>query len=281
MQMATAEMDFRIEELFKDDFELLSLLNSVHAASQEMGTPALYHPPSDAVHADFAPLTLEEIFAAVNVADNDNAPVIAHTPGVAEAAAVKPKKKKSPMSIFADIVFYIVILGAVMLAFVSTDKDANGPRNFFGYSYFTVLTGSMQKEIPRGSFVLTHQTDAEELKVGDTITFMKDASTTVTHKIVKIHENYDSQGARGFQTQGTNNAQPDREIVDASNVVGKVVFSIPGLGAGLSALSENLLFCFFFLGLLMVLSFVLQLFFKIRRQEKAELKTTQAECLPA
>lgn len=185
----------------------------------------------------------------------------------------KSKKRKSNRSLTGSLsgfIFYTVIIGVVLLAFVSAGKNGNGPRDIFGYSYFTVLSGSMQKEIPKGSFVLTKKTDTNTLQIGDTITFMKAANTTVTHKIVGIIEDYDKSGARGFQTQGVNNAQPDRETVLAANVIGKVVFSVPGVGAALAVFSDNIILCFIIFGLLLILSFSLQLFFKIKKEEKKE-----------
>jgi len=187
-------------------------------------------------------------------------------------------KKISFMNIASSLLFYFVIIGAVMLAFASTGKDSGGPRNIFGYSYFTVLSGSMQNEIPKGALVVTRKTNTADLQIGDNITFLKNSNnTTVTHQIVGIYENYDQKGARGFQTQGVNNAQPDKDAVLESNVVGKVVFSLPNVGALLAALSENLVFVLFLLGLLLILSFALQVLFKIRKEEKAERRKVAFE----
>lgn len=190
---------------------------------------------------------------------------------------VTTKKKRSFISSIYNFIFYFVIFGAVLLAVITFGKNGGSPPNIFGYSYFTVLTGSMQNEIPIGSFVLTKETDADELQVGDNITFMKDANTTVTHKIVGVYENYIGKGTRGFQTQGTNNAQPDRDLVDASNVVGKVIFTVPGIGAALSFLDENIVLAMVILGLLLLLSLTLQFFFQIRKEEEEEGKVLVAE----
>lgn len=190
----------------------------------------------------------------------------------AEPQQEEPERKGSGLRTMTDILFYIVIFGIVFMAFVST---ANGPRNIFGYSYFTVLTRSMQDEIPKGSLVITKKTDPDELEVGDTITFFKNATTTVTHKIADIYEDYNSSGARGFQTKGVNNSNPDTDIVLAVNVVGKVVFSMPKAGAILAALRDNLVLAFLALALLMVLSFSLQVYFRIRKEEKQEKQEKQ------
>jgi len=87
---------------------------------------------------------------------------------------------------------------------------------------------------------------------------MDDQSTSMTHKIVGIYENYDSSGARGFQTKGVNNTNPDRDIVYEANVVGKVIFILPVIGMVLSYLNENIFLMFIIFGLCVLLSFFLR-----------------------
>lgn len=191
----------------------------------------------------------------------------------------KVKRKNNVFNIASSLLFYAVIIGAVMMAFVSANKTGNGPRDIMGYSYFTVLSPSMQDEIPKGSLVITKKATANELAVGDNITFMKSANTTVTHKIIKIYENYDGKGSTGYQTKGVNNDQADRDIVNSTNIVGKVVFSVPKLGAMLEIFADNLLWVMGFLGLLLLASFFLQIFFKIRKEEKMQAQQNNEETL--
>ena len=67
----------------------------------------------------------------------------------------------------------------------------------------------------------------EVLKVGDVITFFDPSGngvTTVTHRIIDIVVDGDETW---FQTQGDNNNTPDKEMVEASAVVGIYEFRIP------------------------------------------------------
>ncbi|MDR3278712.1 MAG: signal peptidase I [Oscillospiraceae bacterium] len=156
----------------------------------------------------------------------------------------------------ADLLFYAAIM--VILLAALTGRSRNGaPRMFFGYSYFTVLTSSMQREIPRGSLVLVRRTDGGEIRVGDDITYMMDASSTVTHRVIEIYEDYNNSGERGFLTQGVNNTAPDPNVVYAPNVVGVVLFHVPIAGAALAYLGENVHIVLVLFGLLIALSFVL------------------------
>jgi len=168
-----------------------------------------------------------------------------------------PKKKRGLFTAISDMLFSLAII-IILFIVLLPGPDSGAPKTVFNYSYFTVLSPSMQDEIPQGSFILVKQVDPRELQAGDNITYMSDLSTSVTHKIVAIYENYDGSGVRGFQTQGVNNLNPDREIVYEANVVGKVVLVIPVAGAVLSNLGENAFLVFILFALCVLLSFFLR-----------------------
>ena len=98
----------------------------------------------------------------------------------------------------------------------------------FGYSLFQVTSGSMQREIPEGSLVITKRFDTRRIITGDTITYRKEDGSTVTHKVVNVIE---TGGMRRFRTQGTENPIPDSKLVNPENVVGLVVYHAAGLGS--------------------------------------------------
>ena len=174
----------------------------------------------------------------------------------------RSKKKHNIFSFISDILFYLAIL-TVMVAILTSGSKDGSPRTFLGkYAYFTVVSPSMQDELPVGSFILVKKTDPHDLKIDDNITFMKDAHTTVTHKIIGIYENYNDSGARGFQTKGTNNINPDAEIVYEANVVGKVIFNVPKAGAVISALKANIYIIFLIFGIFVIASFLLRMLFR-------------------
>ena len=173
----------------------------------------------------------------------------------------KRVKKRSIFSFISDILFYLAIL-TVMFAILTSGTKDGLPRTFLGkYSYFTVVSPSMQNELPVGSFILVKKIDPYKLQIGDNITFMRDANTSVTHKIIDILENYNNSGARGFQTKGTNNANPDSEIVYEANVIGKVIFNIPKMGAVISELRANIYIVFIVFGVFIVAAFILRWLF--------------------
>ena len=159
----------------------------------------------------------------------------ARTPDAAQTKArtpdaARPRKAKTSSFIStSSIMLYLVVLVFLFAAITSQN-----------HSFFNVTTSSMHDEIPKGSMILVRRTDPQSLEVGDNITFMREWDTSVTHKIVHIYEDFPISGARGFQTKGNNNANPDSLVVREENLIGKVVFTLPGIGTAVSLLAENI-----------------------------------------
>ena len=183
------------------------------------------------------------------------------------------KKRRNIFAVISDVLFYLAIFTILIVILTSGQKDG-APKMFMGLAYFTVVSPSMQEEIPKGSLIFVKQTDPRELNIGDNITFMKDANTTVTHKITDIYDNYLDSGVRGFQTKGVNNVDPDKEIVHEESIVGKVIIILPGVGAAIAALRANIYIVFIIFGLCIALSFLLRALFanpdKSKKSEKME-----------
>jgi signal peptidase len=212
------------------------------------------------------PETLEESEAAEPVAEK----------AVSKQPVHKPVKKYRLLTILSDILFYAAIL--VVLFSAITSKPADGaPKTAMGYSYFTVLTTSMQSEIPKGSFILVREIDPLDLIVGDNITFMRSDSVPVTHKIIDIYDNYEGSGERWFQTMGVNNINPDKDLVHEDAVLGKVKLVLPGLGAVISYMNSNIILVCIIYGLCVLLSFCFRGLFKNSGKKKLTVSTIPGE----
>lgn len=165
-----------------------------------------------------------------------------------EAAEVKPKR--TFISTFSGFLFYFTICAIVMLVFIYSQRT--GKRNLFGYSYYNILTTSMQSELPQGSLIIVHK-ETDTLKVGDDITFFESENKIVTHRIIEILDNYEDSGQIGYKTQGIENPNPDNYITYEGNVIGKVVWHVPYLGFVMAFIAKNvLLFAGLFIGLLLL-----------------------------
>lgn len=155
------------------------------------------------------------------------------------------EKSKKTLSIVSSVLFYVGIVAFVFCAFLIRSNQKGRPLMIGGYSAMTVLTGSMEKVYPQGSLIITKSIDSDLLKIGDDITYMTGESSSITHRIIGITENYLDTGKRGFETQGVMNEKPDKEIVASANVVGKVVFCSKTMGNVASYITKNWPFLLF------------------------------------
>lgn len=215
---------------------------------------ALISDPSFAISEHFTPKSIEEITADFYKTEaftqQSETPAKPVSPFIAQildelSVIEKPKrekaKKEKPVPVIdkrtrrkrgiTGMIFYLVLAVIVVMAIHLTSSTGGAPRSVFGYSAASVLTGSMQSVIPQGSLVIVKHVDPNTLHVGDDVSYMYNADTSVTHRIVAIIENYTKDGQRGFQTQGVENPDPDKDIVSAQNIVGKVIWHVPVVGA--------------------------------------------------
>lgn len=89
-------------------------------------------------------------------------------------------------------------------------------------SFYNVLTSSMSPKIPAGSLVIVREVNPNLLEKGDVITFTKN-NETVTHRVSAIED-------ERFVTKGDRNQLVDYLPVEAEEINGKVIFSLPYLG---------------------------------------------------
>lgn len=121
-----------------------------------------------------------------------------------------------------------------------------------GYQEYTVVTESMEPEIPVGSLVLVKGTDPETLEKGDVVSYerVRDPGTIITHRVIE-----NTPDTRELTTKGDANEVNDLEPVPYDNVVGKVALTIPKIGklaARFSTLAGKVL-----LGALLVVGYLL------------------------
>lgn len=126
------------------------------------------------------------------------------------------------------------IFTSVMLAFavglcliISAQVSSLGYVDVFGYSVFRVVTGSMEPSIAVGEAIVSKQTPAQELQMGDVICYRSYVEeirgSIVTHRIVSIRSAND--GTLIFETRGDANLASDPYLVPESQVVGRVIWT--------------------------------------------------------
>ena len=190
----------------------------------------------------------------------------------------KTKSKRGVFSRVMDIFFLMALLVALISVFTPFGKEAS--REILGYSLFTVESSNMEDEMPKNSLILTRRIDPYNLKEGDNITFTREDSAAVTHKITDIYENYLNDGKIGFMTKGVNNNSTDVEIVREENVIGKVVISLPIVGGIVSHLETNNNIVLIILGILIGLFVMLNVVQMTKRANAGRAPATQTLSTP-
>ncbi len=101
---------------------------------------------------------------------------------------------------------------------------------FAGWQPQIVLSGSMEPALPVGSVAFVADRDAEQVRVGDILTFRHPdyPGRLVSHRVVAV--NRDERGVVSFRTKGDANDSPDSWTVSADQVVGVVTFHLPYAG---------------------------------------------------
>lgn len=145
---------------------------------------------------------------------------------------------KKVFNILFDVLFYIFIACIAIFLFSSFRAKTNGTTpSVFGYSFYSVLTGSMEPTIKTGSIVVVKNANANEIEDEDIITFKAgNKGTLVTHRVKEIVNN----GNVEFVTQGDANNTVDGSIVTSENLVGKVVLAIPFMGTASVFIKNNI-----------------------------------------
>lgn len=110
--------------------------------------------------------------------------------------------------------FLIIILSIAAIIFWQAQTSQ--------IEFKTVISGSMSPAINMGDVVVIGKANVSELKIGDVITF-GEGKTFTTHRVINITP-------EGFVTKGDANKAPDMGIAKRQDVLGKVIFTIPGLG---------------------------------------------------
>ena len=134
--------------------------------------------------------------------------------------SVQVESGRSPLSRIVRGISTVIVAIAVVLAVALV-----GVR-LIGFDVYTVLSGSMEPTYKTGSVIWVKSCEPEDVEVGDPITFVLNEDLVVaTHRVIDIDE---EEGC--FYTQGDANDAPDGSPVLYENLIGKPVFTVPGLG---------------------------------------------------
>jgi signal peptidase len=126
--------------------------------------------------------------------------------------------------------YLAVSLSAALLVLILAIAAAViGVPALVGGSAMTVLTQSMEPNLPPGTLVVIRPTPVDEIEVGDVITYQirSGEAAVVSHRV--ISKTY-AEGEVSFLTQGDNNDAPDPDAVQPLQIRGTLWYSLPMLG---------------------------------------------------
>lgn len=126
---------------------------------------------------------------------------------------------------------FLAILGVIALLVIFSVFPIPG-----NYQIRVVRSGSMEPAAPMGSVVVTKPSSA--YRIGDIITFSGSFRGPAGERIPTTHRIVDMEvlsGSPRYITKGDANENPDQAQVQASQIIGKVLFAVPYIGYGVEA----------------------------------------------
>lgn len=156
----------------------------------------------------------------------------------------KKTKKKNALGITLSALWWsaVVLLVLLLVNILGAKMTGNVPR-VFGYSIMNIVSGSMEDEIPKGSYILIKKVEPEKVKRGDVICFYSTDPQIYglpnTHRVVDDPIN--NNGSIEFVTRGDANPINDKETAKAENLIGVYVKRLDTLTAFSNALKGNVM----------------------------------------
>lgn len=155
----------------------------------------------------------------------------------------KKKAVKAIKRTLSVLWWLVLVILFIILVSVFGAKLSGKVPSVLGYSVMNIVSGSMEDEIPQGSYILVKKADAEDVKVGDVITFYSTDPLIYgipnTHRVVE--EPIVTDGEIEFVTRGDANFVNDKETAKGDRLIGIYVKRLDGLTAFADALSGNTL----------------------------------------
>lgn len=147
---------------------------------------------------------------------------IAHIDAADELETYKKLLKKRRSRLIGRLCVFalLLIIAPVMIFLCTTVIDKNGRHDFFGYTFFVVVTNSMEPEIMVNDCVVLKRVASEsDIAVGDDIGYKNSDGLVIVHRVESIETN--AAGDQVYVTKGINTTEHDKIKVTFDSVVGK------------------------------------------------------------
>ncbi len=188
-------------------------------------------------------------------------------------------KKTKVITILLSVVWWILLLSLVVgiINILSAKAKGKVPK-MFGYSVMHILSGSMEGEIPTGSYILVKQIDPKDIKDNQIICFYSDDPQIYgmpnTHRVVGREQ---TDEGLVFITKGDANAVADSVPARAERVIGVFVKTLPALTAFDGWLQGNGIMAIFILLQAAVCGMAIYSFVKKKTEGQTEAEGAKAD----
>lgn len=162
-----------------------------------------------------------------------------------------------------------IAVAILIVGIIGAKLKGEVPR-FFGFSVVNIISGSMEDEIPEGTYILLRKTDPAKIREGDVICFYSDDPDIKgypnTHRVMQVIE---GENGTEFVTKGDANPKEDPVTAKADKLIGKHVKNLPGMTRFVASLEGNGLFIFMaIMSCLCVVFMVTPMFIKSSEQKQ-------------
>lgn len=175
-----------------------------------------------------APAPLRSVRTETLVAPPEPEPAAA-SPAPAQE---RPRRGRTVLTLVGKGLAWLVILASLLALCGGVVAPRVG-----GATAYTVLSGSMEPDLPQGTLVVIKPASMSDIGIGDVITYQIEsgAPEVTTHRVVAVGEH--PEFGRILQTKGDANRTPDRDWVREEQVKGKLWYSVRHLGFVNTAIS--------------------------------------------
>lgn len=142
--------------------------------------------------------------------------------GISDAENNTDNKRKPKIGSIILTVF--LVFAVVFCLYASVQTLNKGYVSLGRFSFFRVVTGSMEPTIPVGSLILSEKEDIDNIRIEDVICFysVNMRGQIITHRV--IERKVSDDGQINLHTKGDANTVADGYNVNESNLIGKVIW---------------------------------------------------------
>ena len=163
------------------------------------------------------------------------------------------KKSVAILKVISKIVNVIIWTLIIIILTLLLITVASKRTDILGHRLYLIMSGSMEPTIKTDDAIITKKIDNPQ--EGDVIAFENGNIITV-HRIVQVYTEGDN---KMYQTKGDNNNAVDQGLVQKTQIKGKVIARLPGVGQVIRFLQSHFIILILAIGIILIVILVRRL----------------------